>query len=113
MANGSSTGTAPIEGRAGSWKRRLKIGDLLVVIGVLSVDLAWLRASVRDQFVALFSLLGLLVIMVGFVWRYVPRRWDRACYAAALILYLFFLGIYIMSMSPLLSGRLWMDRGVQ
>ena len=113
MANGSSPGLVPVEKPAASWKRRLKIGDLLVVIGVLAFDLAWLRASVRDQFVALFPLLGLLAIMVGFVWRYVPRRWDRPCYVAALVFYLLFLGIYIVSMSPLLGGRLWMDMGIQ
>jgi hypothetical protein len=83
------------------------------LIALLAVDLALLRASIRGVFFALIPLLGLLAIMVGFVWRYVPRRWDRPCYVAALILYLVFFGIYVAALNPVLSGRLSGALGIQ
>ncbi len=96
------------------WKRRLKIGDMLVLIGLLSVDLALLRTSVRGWLsFPLVPLIGLLVIMVGFVWRYVPRRWDRPCYFGALVLYLLFLGVFVAAMNPILAHPLMRSLGIE
>ena len=113
MTNGSSTDPVPIEDRPGSWKRRLKIGDLVVLIGILAVDLALLRSALSGTFFALIPLLGLLAIMVGFVWRYVPRGWDRPFYFAAMILYLLFVGAFVVASNAGLTGALVKALGIQ
>jgi hypothetical protein len=109
MAVASTTG--PAGNRSASWKRRLTIRDIAMVIALLAVDLGLLRAVFRDPFLALAPLLGLLAIMVGFVWRYVPRRWDRPCFAAALLLYLLFLGFFVAVSNPIWIAA-WMGVGL-
>jgi hypothetical protein len=113
MTNGPNRGAVPIGNRPGSWKRRLRIGDILVLIGLMSVDLALIRASVAGTLFALFPLLGLLAIMVGFVWRYVPRGWDRLGYVTALVLYLLFLGAFVAASNPFLVSPLARALGIQ
>lgn len=113
MSHGSNTGLVPVAVRPASWKRRLRIVDLVALIGILAVDLALLRAWSSETFVALVPLLGLLAILVGFVWRYVPRRWDRPCYVAALLLYVVFLGMFVAARNPFLAGPLMRAMGLQ
>jgi hypothetical protein len=93
-----------VRSRSAPWKRRLTLRDSLILIAAVAVDLALLRASNQVWLLPLIPLVGLLVIMVYFVWRHVPRAWDRACYVAALILYLLFLAVLVVSYNPVLIG---------
>ncbi|HEY2155639.1 MAG TPA: hypothetical protein VGH33_08415 [Isosphaeraceae bacterium] len=112
MADESTPGLAPVRDRPASWKRRLRIVDLAILIALLSVDLALFRGSIRRA-TFVMPLLGLLAIMVGFVWRFVPRGWDRLGYVAALVLYLFFLGLCFAGLNPLVAGALRKSFGIQ
>ena len=85
----------------------------MVLIGILAVDLALLRSALSGTFFALIPLLGLLAIMVGFVWRYIPRGWDRPCYVAALVLYLLFVAAFVTARNPVLTGPLVKALGIQ
>jgi hypothetical protein len=104
------TTTAPP--RPAHWKRRLTMSDVLWLVAVFAVDLALLRASLRFWLPPLVPMLGMLVILVFFVWRYVPRSWDRPCYVAALLLYCIFLGVMVVSYNPILAGPLLKFLGV-
>jgi hypothetical protein len=96
----SETNASTVTGkRPAPWKRRLRIVDLTVGIALIAADFALLRASDRGSSLAVASLVGLLALMVGFVWRYVPVRWERPCYYAALVLYVGFLGLYVASLA--------------
>ena len=100
--------------RTARWKRRLKIRDSLTLIAALAVDLSLLRAANRFWLLPLVPLVGLLALLVigFFVWRYVPRSWDRPCYVGALMLYLVFLAALVVSYNPVLVDPLLRFWGV-
>jgi hypothetical protein len=70
-------------------KRRMTIGEVLVLIAVLAVDFAFFRTplSVLGGLPILSAFIGLFVILVVVVWLYVPRKHERFCYRLIYLVY--------------------------
>jgi hypothetical protein len=79
-------------------KRRMTIGEVLILIAVLAVDFAAFRTpfSVLGGLPLLAAFIGLFVILVVAVWLYVPRKYERRCYRLIYLVYfsIIFLGIF-------------------
>jgi hypothetical protein len=70
-------------------KRRMTIGEVLILIAVLAVDFAAFRTpfSVLGGLPLLAAFIGLFVILVVAVWLYVPRKYERRCFIMIYVLY--------------------------
>jgi hypothetical protein len=110
MATAGKMDVGAVEKRQPPWKRRLTIGDLAVAIALLAGDLGLLRTTFGNPILSSILLLALLALMVGFVWRYVPRGWDRLGFVVALVLYLLFLAFFVVVSQPILI-QAWMTGG--
>jgi hypothetical protein len=78
-------------------KRRMTIGEVLILIAVLAVDFAAFRTPlhVLGGVPVTAAFIGLFVILVVSVWLYVPRKYERRCFVAIYVIYfsIIFLGI--------------------
>jgi hypothetical protein len=83
--------TVDVVTRPRSWKRRLTIRALLVLTGLIAFALTGLRTPIQTGG-PVVGLMGLFVILTFSIWRYAPRRLERAYY---LTMYAVYFGVIV------------------
>lgn len=87
-----------------TWKRRLTIGDGLILIAVLAVDLTGFRNPLLTSIWPGLAFVGLFVLGIVFVWLYVPKRWEKVGFRITLSLYFALLAIVAYRILAAASG---------
>jgi hypothetical protein len=85
-------------------KRRMTIGEVLILIAVLAVDFAAFRTPlhVLGGVPIAAAFIGLFVILVVSVWFYVPRKHEKLCFRLIYLVYFSIICLAIFNMRLLI-----------